>query len=206
MMEKKNFNYMLVFEPILLHLLEGEMENPEAFLTACKNSIGQFVDKGKDKFPQDLLMFIGMPFWIYINLKEKLGQEKAFEITKICMLAGGVTIQSILFDSVHYPRDFKTFIERELLINQSGSTKWNVLEVKEKSDCRFELVVTKCMYHELTTHMGIPEATPVICQVDNALFNSYLPEEMIFQRGGLNRRIADGSNDGCHFIFERIPK
>ena len=59
----------------------------------------------------------------------------------------------------------------------------------------------KCLYHELTTSLQIPEATKLICQVDNAVFNSYLPEEIIFHRNGLNRRIADGCKE-CHFVWE----
>ena len=33
-------------------------------------------------------------------------------------------------------------------------------------------------YHELTTAMGVPELTPIICQIDNAAFNSYMPDEV----------------------------
>ena len=61
------------------------------------------------------------------------------------------------------------------------------------------------MVHELATFLQIPEATKLICQVDNAVFNSYLPEEIFFHRDGQNRRIADGCNE-CHFVWEYKKK
>lgn len=43
--------------------------------------------------------------------------------------------------------------------------------------------------------------TPVVCQIDNAMFNSYLPDEMTFDRGLLGGRIADGKRE-CNFVWE----
>ena len=43
--------------------------------------------------------------------------------------------------------------------------------------------------------------TPIVCQIDNAMFNSYLPDEMTFDRGGIGHRIADGQRE-CNFIWE----
>ncbi len=202
MITRKPFNFTIVMEPILLHLLDGEIDDPKAFYDNCKATVGELYIKAKDKFPEDFLRFIGLPIWTYINLKKELGQQKAFEIMRIAFITGGYAIQSILFDPVQYPRSFNMFCDRELFINQNGSTKWNKLEPKERTDNKFEFTITRCMYHELNEFLGIPEATPMICSVDNALFNSYLPEEMVFHRGGLNRKIANGSKDGCHFVWE----
>ena len=57
------------------------------------------------------------------------------------------------------------------------------------------------MFHELATSLGIPEITPIICQIDNAMYNSYLPDQMTFDRGGVGRRISDGNHE-CNFIWE----
>ena len=61
--------------------------------------------------------------------------------------------------------------------------------------------ITRCMFHEFATSVGIPELTPVACQVDNAFFNSYLPDQMIFSRGGAGHRMSDGAKE-CNFIWE----
>ena len=52
------------------------------------------------------------------------------------------------------------------------------------------------MFHEFSVHIGASELTPVVCQIDNAMFNCYLPDEVMFDRGGPGRRIADGSGSG----------
>lgn len=198
---KKDFDLTKVTTPILLELLKDEIPSPECFLKECKLSLPNFESTIDKKFPLDLIKFISMPLWVYINLKNKLGAEKAFEIMRIALLTGGVAKQSILFDSINKPRTFENFIEQELQINKTGTTKWNNLEIISKDKSKFEIKITKCLYHELTTSLQIPEATKLICQVDNAVFNSYLPEEVIFHRNGLNRRIADGCNE-CHFVWE----
>ncbi len=198
---KKEFNLTKITTPMLLTLLKDEIISPECFLEECKSSLQSFQSTIDKKFPPDLINFISMPLWVYINLKNKLGNEKAFEIMRIVLLTGGVAMQSILFDSINKPRTFENFIEQELQINKTGTTKWNNLEIISKDKNKFEIKITKCLYHELTTSLGIPEATKLICQVDNAVFNSYLPEEVIFHRNGLNQRIADGCNE-CHFVWE----
>lgn len=58
------------------------------------------------------------------------------------------------------------------------------------------------LYHELATSLGIPEITPIVCQIDNAGFNSYLPDAVIFHRDGPGHRISDGASE-CRFIWER---
>ena len=85
----------------------------------------------------------------------------------------------------------RTLCDEEIVVNQSGPTRWNTLEVVERTERRFEIRITRCLYHELTTAMGVPELTPVICQIDNAAFNSYLPDQVIFTRDGPGHRIAD---------------
>ena len=83
----------------------------------------------------------------------------------------------------------------------TGFTTWNTLEVVERSELRFEIKITRCLYHELTTCVGVPELTPVICQVDNAAFNTYLPDKIVFNRGGAGHRIADGAKE-CKFVWD----
>jgi len=186
---------------MLLELLQEKTDSPEQFLLECKKTLPDFQKNIDTRFPEDLIHFISMPLWVYINLKKKQGIEKAFEIMRIVLLTGGVAKQNILFDPISKKRTFENFIDQELLINKTGSTKWNTLKIISRDKKKFEIRITKCLYHELTTSLQIPEATKLICQVDNAVFNSYLPEEVFFSRGGINRRIADGYPECC-FIWE----
>jgi len=42
-----------------------------------------------------------------------------------------------------------------------------------------------------------------MCSIDNALFNSYLPEDIVFDREGINNKMPDGA-EFCMFSFKKI--
>ena len=194
-----------VTTPILLHLLKNEVPFPWLYVLWCKLTVRHFKKSIDPRFPPELVELVALPLWVYLNLKKRLGQRKAFEIMRVALLTAGVAKQNLLFETAAKGRDFPTFAEQELEINKTGTTKWNTLEVVERTERRFEIKITRCLYHELAVSVGASEITPIVCQIDNAVFNSYLPDKMVFHRGGLNRRIADGSPE-CHFIWEMIDE
>jgi hypothetical protein len=197
------FNLRSITTPLLIILLKKEIRFPWLFMLKCKLTVNQFKKRIDPRFPKEFVELVALPVWVYLNLKEKIGQPKALEIMRIALLTGGVAMQSLLFDPFHTRRTFDHFIEKELEINRTGTTRWNTLEIVERTSRRFEIKIVRCLYHELVTSLGIPEVTPLVCQIDNAVFNSYLPDQVTFHRGGLNRRIADGSGE-CNFIWENI--
>jgi hypothetical protein len=188
--------------PLLIALLRKEMRFPMLFLLKCSFTVGRFKKQIASQFPKEFVDLVALPAWVYINLKEKVGRRKAFEIMRIALLTGGVAQQSLLFDPVYTERTFDHLIEKELEINRTGTTRWNTLKIVERTDRRFEMKIVRCLYYELAVSLGIPELVPLICQIDNAVFNAYLPDAVTFHRGGLNRRIADGDRE-CHFIWEK---
>lgn len=195
-------NLRTITTPLLITLLKQEMRFPGLFIMKCKLTVGQLKKRVDPRFPKEFIELTALPVWVYLNLKEKIGQPKALEIMRIALLTGGVAMQSLLFDSVHTKRTFDNFIEKELEINRTGTTRWNTLKIVDRTDQRFEIKIVRCLYHEFAASLGIPEITPIVCQIDNAVFNSYLPDQVIFHRGGVNRRIADGDSE-CHFIWEK---
>jgi hypothetical protein len=189
--------------PILLHLLSGKVRFPWLFLVKCKLTASRFRKTIDPRFPAELIDMCALPLWLYINLKEKLGQKTAFEIMRVAILTGGIAQWNFAYRAAEEDRTFKNLCDEEIIVNQSGPTRWNTLEVVERTERRFEIKITRCLYHELTTAMGIPELTPVICQIDNAAFNSYLPDEVVFSRGGPGHRISDGAKV-CNFKWDFI--
>ena len=199
----KEFDLKNITTPILLYLFKDELAFPLLFIAKCKLTVNRFKKRIDRKFPKEFVDMTALPVWVYINLKQKIGQRKAFEIMRVAILTGGVAKQSLLFETVAKERTFQNFITQELEINRTGTTRWNTLEIVERTDSRFEIRITRCLSHELACSLDIPELTPVICQVDNAVFNSYLPEKMIFHRGNDKRRIADRSSI-CPFVWEIV--
>ena len=197
----REFNLKKVTSPIIVHLLKGQLPRPRLFLLTCLLTAGKVRKQCAAEFPAELVDLAALPLWVYINLKARLGQAKALEIMRIALLTAGVAKQNMLFDPVERGRSFDTFVDMELEINRSGTTKWNTLNVVRREPELFEIEITRCQYHELASRLGVPEVTPLICQVDNAVFNSYLPEEMIFHREGQGNRICDGAKK-CRFIWQ----
>ncbi|WP_437723550.1 L-2-amino-thiazoline-4-carboxylic acid hydrolase [Sorangium sp. So ce861] len=198
----KNLDLRKVTSPVLLHLLGKEMRSPRLFLWRCLLSFPRFKRSIEPRFPAELVDLAALPIWVYINLKQRIGQKRAFEVLRVAMLTGGVAQWNLQFETVDRPRTFATLCDQELRVNQTGITRWNTLEVVERSERRFELKVTRCLYHELAASVGVPELTPIACQIDNAGFNSYLPDEVLFHRGGPGHRISDGAKE-CRFVWER---
>ena len=189
--------------PILTHMLRREMRVPTLFLIGCKLTVGRLKRRIDPRFPQEMIDLAALPVWVYINLKKRIGQQKAFEIMRVAILTGGVAQWNFAYGAARKERTFKNLCDAEIEVNQTGPTRWNTLDVVERSERRFEIKVTRCLYHELTTALGVPELTPVVCQIDNAAFNSYLPDKVLFNRGGPGNRIADGKTE-CNFIWELV--
>ena len=115
------FDLKKVTAPVLLQLLQSELPFPRLFLWRCVRTLPRFKAKLDPRFPAELVEIAALPLWIYITLKTKLGQARAF--ANLC--------------------------DQELLVNKTGLTRWNTLEVVERSDRRSELKVTRCLYREL---------------------------------------------------------
>lgn len=196
-----NLDMKKITSPLLLHLLRNELPFPRVFLLSRKLTVGRFKRSIDARFPRELIDLVALPAWVYLGLKEKIGRHKAFEIMRVALLTGGTAAQNLQFDTVRKDRTFDNFVDLEIENNRSGLVRWNKVEVVDRTSRRFEIRVTRCMFHELAAFLGIPELTPVVCQIDNAMFNSYLPDEMTFDRGGVGRRIADGRRE-CNFVWE----
>jgi hypothetical protein len=196
-----SFDLRKVTGPILIHLVGQQLRYPRLFLLRCSATLPRFEKTIDPRFPKELVELAALPLWVYLRLKKRIGAAKAFEIVRVAVLTGGIAQWSLAYDTVQRERTFENLCDQELVVNKSGPTKWNTLEVVDRTPTRFEVRVTRCLYHELATSLGIPEITPIVCQIDNAGFNSYLPDKVSFHRGGVGLRIADGAED-CHFIWE----
>jgi len=56
------------------------------------------------------------------------------------------------------------------------------MEIIEDSKTEYIFKVTKCMFYSLFEKLGVPELTSTMCSVDNAIFNFYLPNSIVFSR------------------------
>ena len=182
-------------------MLGQELRFPKLFLLRCKFTLGKFKKTIDAQFPPDLIELAALPAWVYLNLKKKSGQRKTFGIMRVALLTGGTAAQNLQLDTIHMERTFQNFANLEIGNNRTALVRWNKMEIVDRTAQRFEIKITRCMFNELAVAVGIPEMTPIVCQIDNAMFNSYLPDEMSFDRGGARRRILDGAHE-CNFIWQ----
>ena len=131
--------------------------------------------------------------------------EKAFEVIRVSVLTSGFVIQQANFRNVEQNRNFENLIKYQQRANSEGSTSLNTMEIVEQSDLKYEFHVTRCVFFELFEFLRVPELTSIFCSIDNAIFNTYLPEQLIFHRNGLNNTIPQG-NKYCEFVIENKEK
>jgi hypothetical protein len=186
---------------ILIGVLKGYIRNPIGFVIRAKLTFKTFKRTISLELPEDFIDSTGFIAHLYIRLKRRVGQEKAFEIIRAAVLVSGLAIQQAHFRTVEERRSFENLIENQQRANREGSTRLNTMNIIERSESRYEFHVTRCLFHELFLHLNVPELTQVICSIDNAIFNTYLPEKLTFHRNGLTNTIALGA-DHCEFVIE----
>lgn len=186
---------------ILLGVLKGYLKKPLLFLIISKITFKKFKQKIELELPYDFVETSGFMAWLYIRLKEKIGQEKAFEILRVGILTSGLAVQQVNFRNVEEQRTFKNLKKFQQQLNKDGITRLNTMEIIEESKNRYEFRITRCLFYELFTYLKVPELTSIMCSVDNAIFNTYLPEKLTFHRNGINKTLVKG-NKYCEFVIE----
>ncbi len=186
---------------ILLGVLRGYLNCPLWFLVKSKITFKKFKKGIELDLPDDFIDSSGFIAWLYSRLINKIGQEKAFEIIRAGILTSGLAIQQESFRNVEAPRTFENLIKYQQKTNKEGITRLNTMEIIEESENKYEFRITRCMFYEIFTYLKVPELTQIICSIDNAIFNTYLPEKLTFHRNGINKTLAQG-NEICEFVIE----
>ena len=186
---------------ILIGVLRGYINNPARFVIASKITFRKFRKRIELDLPEDFIETAGFMAWIYIRLKKKTDKERAFEIIRAAVLTSGLAVQQANFRNVEEGRTMENLVKYQQITNREGPTRLNTMEVIEESGKRYAFRVTRCLFHELFSQLGVPELTSIMCSIDNAIFNTYLPEKLTFHRNGLHNTIADGK-EFCDFVIE----
>ena len=190
---------------MVLGVLQGYLRTPVLFLLGTLFSLPAFIKKTRKNLdgiiPEPFIKENALQAWLYIRLKEKIGPGKAFEIMRAFVIPVGYTIQQANFKAVEEQRTFENMITYSQENLRNGSTRWNEVEFVMQTPQHYELKVHNCMFYNFYSSLGIPELTRTMCAVDNAIFNTYLPEKITFHRNGIGNRIVDGAAY-CQFVME----
>jgi predicted ArsR family transcriptional regulator len=188
-----------------LGILQGYVKHPLWFLLITMATLPRFKKQLPPDLPREFIQITALQAWMYIRLRDRVGRDKAYEILRACILPIGLALQQANFRNIEAPRTFENLVAYQQRTSHEGPTRWNQTEILEQSEHKYEFRVSKCMFHELYTQLGMPELTKLMCEVDNAIFSTYLPEQIAFHRNSLGNRIADGA-PACHFVLEYDPR
>jgi len=189
---------------IVLAVLSGYVQHPVVLLLGTLLAMRRFRKGLPARFHADFVRTIAMPALLYRRLRDKLGRDVAFEVFRAIMTTTGFAIQYGNFRGVEAPRTFANLVRFQQRTNREGPTRWNRMEVVEETEQRYEFKVHNCTFRDFFEAIGTPELTPIICAVDNAIFNTYLADQVRFHRGGPRETLATGA-PVCRFILEASP-
>lgn len=182
-------------------VLSEYVRNPLTFLLGTALTLGRFKKSLQKNLPKDFVELFAYPTWIYLRLKESLGQEKAFALSRAVILPLGMAVYGAEFGLVEAPRTWDNFMGFLELSLKQGAIQWSKVEIEERSDTVHKYRCTYCIIYDFLSKLGIPELTEPFCSLDNALYNAYLPNEMTFDRGGKGNTFREGNNY-CQFNHE----
>lgn len=197
--KSREFETLKVSLPLLRHLLEGHVADPQRLIERCKRTLETFKKRLDPRFPKNMVRARAFYLHCYIELKKQLGQEPAYEIMRIVFLTDGEIRMNLVYDTAG-GRSYEKVIQKAIEFNRASGVPFTIIE---QSGDRFEMKMTSCAFWELCCSLEIPEATRLVCQVDDAFFNSYLPEEVRFSHGVPCSRLIDGAS-ACRFVFTHL--
>lgn len=186
---------------ILLGILSGYIRNPLVFVVRVVMKSKKVRKQLDPALADDFASMAALVSSIYLLLQVKVDKEKALSITKAVIIPVGLSVQMANFRYVEDDRIFKNLIAYQQRTNREGPTRLNKMEVIDQNSRCYRFRVHTCMFFKTFSQLGIPELTEVMCEVDNAIFNVYSPERIIFHRDGIRKRIVDGASF-CTFVCE----
>jgi hypothetical protein len=187
---------------IVYAVLREYVHHPLVFLMGTVLTAGRFQKSIPKDIPEDFVKLFAFPTWIYLRLKKRMGQEEALAVARAIIVPLGVAVYGAEFRLVEAPRTWDNFIDFLQLSNREGAIRWSKVEMDEEGGAIYKYRCTFCMIHDFLSKVGAPELTEAFCTLDNALYNAYLPNEMIFHRGAKSETIEKG-HPFCQFVHER---
>ena len=140
---------------------------------------------------------------VYEQLQDGFPKEDAFNAMREIIVPIGTQEQishySTITESFENPLDrlraFHSHMDKE------GNLRFNKREYVENNNhiCHFH--VTRCVFHDFFTEVGMPELTRLFCEVDDEFFSTAYPDIKFHRGQDENNTIAYGKQR-CNFIFE----
>jgi hypothetical protein len=179
------------------------LKRPLWFLIWSALTLNRMKRKMPEDVPREFAKTVAFEAWMYIRLKKKIGQEKALALMRTVIVPTALAWYGAGFRLVEAPHSYDNIIKFHELVHEKMINEDGNLIIDERREERYTYRNTFCPWHDLLKKLGIPELTEPYCTIDNGLYNTYLPGEIIFHRGGVGKTIAAGA-PFCQYIYEHI--
>lgn len=190
---------------ILLGLLKGYVKNPGWIRLRILAGMPRFIKRLGRDYPADLKRLCALLASMYTIFRTRLSDDKALSLVKAIAIPLGLSVQMANFRYVEDERTPENLIRYQQRTNREGPTRMNTMRIDRADNREYRFAVTgRCCFFDAFTALGMPELTTVSCEVDNAIFNVYSPDRIVFTREGAGRRIADGAGE-CSFVCAFCP-
>lgn len=182
---------MLLF---MLASLKGYVRFPLIYMVKIIAGINPIMKKIPDTYPEDLKKICALMISMYSVFRQKLDSKKALSLVKAVSIPMGLSVQMANFRYVEAERTLKNLIKYQKRTNMEGPTRKNEMKVITENESSYIFQIeNECCFFKLFSIFNMPVLTTVFCEIDNAIFNIYLPDRLLFHRNGINNRIADGA-------------
>ncbi|MCR4940941.1 MAG: L-2-amino-thiazoline-4-carboxylic acid hydrolase [Treponemataceae bacterium] len=184
--------------------LKGYIKHPIFMIIKSAIDSKKAVRKIQLDVPNDFKKSYGLVSCLYINLAKRMPKKQAFEILRAVLLPLGIATMQANFREAEAERSFDNLVRYQQLAKEEGATRLNKVRIDHLSNDKYSYAVTRCMFYDFFSEMGVPELTSIMCSIDNAVFSSYLPNQIRFYRG-VGNTICEGAAE-CEFLVENVGR
>ena len=141
---------------------------------------------------------------LYIELKERIGRDEAFEVMEELLVSIGCSEQWNHLNSLNLGGESQMVRLTAFndLMDQKGAPRFNRREYAKQNENTSHFLITRCVFNDFFTEAGTPELTQLFCEVDRKFFPEAFPEFEFHRGDSWENTIAYGK-DHCEFVFEK---
>jgi len=185
-------------------ILKGYIKSPTIFMWRLLPKVVKVQNEINKNIPIDIRKQLALTIAMYSIFREKMEKDQALSLLKAVIIPIGLTRQISIFRFVEdTDHSFKNLIKYSKRFKEEGPMRLNKMKVEEESDGTYKFHVQNCIFNSVFDKFGYPELLGVFCSVDNATYNIYAADDILFTRGGNDKTIARG-NKTCDFICEKV--
>ncbi|MEA3346916.1 MAG: L-2-amino-thiazoline-4-carboxylic acid hydrolase [Candidatus Auribacterota bacterium] len=182
-------------------VLKGYAKNPLRLFIKILLKVPKLKKQLPKKLSNDIKKQAAIIASMYIVLKEKVEKERALSTVQAVITPVAIAVQLGNFRYAETDRSFEKLKKYHEMAISESPTRSNIKEIIESSDEKYHFRVKSCLHMGLFKRLGVPELTRIMCNVDNALYNIYSPDKVLFHRNGPGHTIFEGCKY-CEFICE----